>query len=77
MFCDYFVYDMVFHPLYPLDCVIWGCPLIDEFGSFYGIGEFSIITIGLIFIVFALTIKIVLDNIPKLFLNKFYEIAPS
>jgi membrane-bound metal-dependent hydrolase YbcI (DUF457 family) len=61
MFCDYFVYDMVFNPLYPIYCVVWGCPLISEFGSFYGIGEFSLIVWGLIFVVVALTIKVAFD----------------
>lgn len=56
--CDFFVYDTVIEPLFPfIKCVIWTCPVINEFGSFYGIGEKSLLLWGCVFIFMAILIK--------------------
>lgn len=60
--CDYFVYDTIFEPLYPLHCIVWSCPVILEFGSWYGIGEKSIFLWGVVFIMAALVVKYALSE---------------
>jgi membrane-bound metal-dependent hydrolase YbcI (DUF457 family) len=61
--CDFFVYDTVIEPLFPVfNCVLWTCPIIDEFGSFYGIGELSIYLWGIMFLIISVMIKFTLSE---------------
>lgn len=57
LMCDFFVYDYASQPFYPIHCVIWSCQLIPEFGSFYGIGELSIIMWGFLIVGAALILQ--------------------
>lgn len=60
--CDYLVYDAAYQPFYPIHCVIWSCQLIAEYGSFYGLGELSLLSWGCIFIAASLAIKFLLTR---------------
>jgi membrane-bound metal-dependent hydrolase YbcI (DUF457 family) len=61
MICDYFVYPSMWKPfsrIFP-DVEFKGANLIFEHGSFYGIGEASIILIGIIALMAAITFNYV------------------
>lgn len=69
LLCDMLVYTHVYELLYPLPYITSTTALIIETRKFFGVGDLNIILLGIIFILYCLSIKFIIEGSDSI--NKF------